>query len=312
MRETMWAQPDLLAIVLAEEAPARTAADRLRGRRVFLVGTGTSWHAAGIGAEWFRAAGVDAVAVQAADAATGGPAPGPGDGLVLLSHRGTKRYTGQVLDAARRAGAEIVLVSGRQNPEADLRTSDPEQSAAFTASHLAAMARLAQMARTLGAELGPLQKVPETVSSILSGPWQTIAPPKRLLQFTGAGINAWTAAEAALKVRETAYVAADGLSVEQLLHGPSVALGPDDTLVAFDGGGALSERLTELAGLVGAFGAGVHVIRRDELGELLSPFALTAAAQRIALEAAEQLGTDPDSFGRDLPGRAEAIANVEL
>jgi len=308
----MWAQPDLLAIVLAEKAPAEAAAERLRGRRLHLVGTGTSWHAAGIGAEWFRQAGIDARAVQAADAATAGPAPGPQDGLVLLSHRGTKRYTGRVLEAARAAGAEVVLISGRQNAEADLHTSDPEQSAAFTASHLAALARLAQMAGALGAELGPLNRVPDAVFRVLEGPWEPVQPPRRLLQFTGAGINAWTAEEAALKVRETAYVAADGLPVEQLLHGPSVALGEDDALVAFDGGGPLRQRLQEVVDLVGSYGARTQVIRDGGLGELLSPFALTAAAQRIALEAAEQLGTNPDSFGRDLPGRSESIARVEL
>jgi glucosamine--fructose-6-phosphate aminotransferase (isomerizing) len=31
-------------------------------------------------------------------------------------------------------------------------------------------------------------------------------------------------------------------------------------------------------------------------------FPLTVAVQRIALEAAETLGTNPDSFGRDVPG----------
>jgi hypothetical protein len=34
--------------------------------------------------------------------------------------------------------------------------------------------------------------------------------------------------------------------------------------------------------------------------------------QRIALEMAERLGTNPDSFGRDLPSRAGAMDGVEL
>jgi glucosamine--fructose-6-phosphate aminotransferase (isomerizing) len=34
--------------------------------------------------------------------------------------------------------------------------------------------------------------------------------------------------------------------------------------------------------------------------------------QRIALDLAESLGTNPDSFGRDLPGRAEALGAIEL
>ena len=46
--------------------------------------------------------------------------------------------------------------------------------------------------------------------------------------------------------------------------------------------------------------------------ELLSIFPLTTAVQRIALDLAESLGTNPDSFGRDLPGRAEALGAIEL
>ena len=87
-------------------AVAEAAADRLRGRRILLVGTGTSWHAANIGAWFLRAAGVEAWAVQAADAALHAPAPAPATALILLSHRGTKRYTTAALADARRAGAE--------------------------------------------------------------------------------------------------------------------------------------------------------------------------------------------------------------
>jgi glucosamine--fructose-6-phosphate aminotransferase (isomerizing) len=40
----------------------------------------------------------------------------------------------------------------------------------------------------------------------------------------------------------------------------------------------------------------------DRLGELLSIFPLTAAVQRIALEAAETLGVNADTFGLHRPG----------
>ncbi len=59
-------------------------------------------------------------------------------------------------------------------------------------------------------------------------------------------------------------------------------------------------------------GAVVHRFRRDALGEALSVFPLTTIVQRIALEAAERLGTNPDSFGKDLPGRAEVWAAIPL
>ena len=58
MRETMDSQPALLRDLLADPGPVETAAGRLRGRRVLLSGTGTSWHAANHGAWLLRAAGV--------------------------------------------------------------------------------------------------------------------------------------------------------------------------------------------------------------------------------------------------------------
>jgi glucosamine--fructose-6-phosphate aminotransferase (isomerizing) len=123
-----------------------------------------------------------------------------------------------------------------------------------------------------------------------------VAPPERLLEFTGAGPNQWTAAEGALKVRETCYVATEGLSVEQFLHGPAVALDRRDALVCLDGGGPGAERVSAVAGAAEQAGAAVYLVRELELGEQLSVFPLTVAVQRVALELAETLGTNPDNF----------------
>jgi hypothetical protein len=105
-------------------------------------------------------------------------------------------------------------------------------------------------------------------------------PSARLIEFIGGGINQWTAAEGALKIREAAYVASEGLAVEQFLHGPSVALGPDDRLVCLDGGGAWSARIAEVAQAAEQAGVPVTRVADDRLGELLSIFPLTVAVQR--------------------------------
>lgn len=312
VRESMSSQPAALQRVLEDEAPVARAAERLRGRRVLLVGTGTSYHAAGQGASLLRLAGVDAWPVMAADAAASDPAPGAGDALVLLSHRGTKRYTTEVLQRARSGGVSTVLISRTGNPDADLDTVPEESSSAFTASHLCALLRLAQLARELGASLDGLTDVPAAVAAELDAGPAGVEPPARLLDFVGTGINAWTATEGALKTRETSYLACAGWSSEQFLHGPSVALGGGDAVVGLDGGGAAGSRLDEVLDVVGAQGATVHRFRRSGLGEALSVFALTTVVQKIAVEAAERLGTNPDSFGKDLPGRREAWEKVRL
>jgi glucosamine--fructose-6-phosphate aminotransferase (isomerizing) len=312
MRETMWRQPADLRRVLGDSGPAERAAERIAGRRVFLSGTGTSWHAANHGAALLRGAGAEAWAVQADESVLHGPAAGAGDALLLLSHRGTKHYTSEALRRARAAGATTVQISSVGAPGADIETCEPERSAAFTSSHLCALLRLAQIASALGADLGALDDVPEAVAAELADAATDVPPPARLLQFVGSGTAAWAAAEGALKIRETAYVAAAGYSMEYLLHGPSVALGSEDALVVLDGGGPGSERLAVVAETCAGHGTRVHRFRRDGLGEPLSVFPLTTIAQRIALDAAERLGTNPDSFGRDLPGRAEVWAAVAL
>jgi glucosamine--fructose-6-phosphate aminotransferase (isomerizing) len=308
----MEGQPALLRELLADVDAAEAAAERLRGRRVWLCGTGTSWHAANHGMWLLRAAGVDAHATQAADAVQGLPLAGENDGVVLLSHTGAKRDANTVLERARETGMPCVVIGARGRDGIDLSTSERERSSAYTASHLGALARLAQIATALGAELGDLDSVPDAVLAQLDGPGPGVAPPERLLEYVGAGANQWTAAEGALKVRETARVAAEGLSAEQLLHGPLVALGERDALVVLDGGGPAAERLADVARLAEHDGARVHRIFAPELGEPLSVFPLTVAVQRIALEAAGTLGTDPDAFGYDVPGRKETWEAVGL
>jgi glucosamine--fructose-6-phosphate aminotransferase (isomerizing) len=145
--------------------------------------------------------------------------------------------------------------------------------------------------------------VPAAVAAAIAADAPAADPPARLLQFIGGGNNQWTAAEGALKIRETAYVAAQGLALEQFLHGPSVALREHDRLVCLDGGGVWAARAAEIARAAERSGVPVTRLEATGLGETLSIFPLTVAVQRIALDAADALGTNADSFGRDVPGR---------
>lgn len=266
--------------------------ERVRGRRIFVVGTGTSFHAANQGAYLLRLAGADAIAVSAADSALWGPAPARGDALVLLSHRGTKRYTSQVLARARENDVRVVSIGGFGSG-AELETVAQELSGTFTASHLGALMRLAQLARALGAELD-LEAVPAAVAATLAAPSPGVELPRRGIDFVGAGPNQWTAAEGALKVREAAHLFTSSFAVEQLLHGPGFALEALDSLVCLDGGEPGSERLAELSAAIESRGARVNRFAATELGEPLSIFPLTVVVQRIALDFATRLGTDPD------------------
>ena len=312
MRATIWRQPEDLRTLLDDVAPVESQAERLSGRRLVVVGTGTSWHAANHAVWLFREAGVEARAVQAMDAAQYGLPLGEEDAVLVMSHRNTKRFSTEVLQRERGAGSvPVVVIGGRGSPGVDIETVEQERCAAFTASHLGALIRLAQLAVALGASLEGLDRVPDAVEAALERDLG-IEPPLRLLEFTGAGPNQWTAAEGALKVRETSRVATEGLSVEQFFHGPSVAVAERDALVCLDGGGPGQERLLAVAGAAGQCGARVHVLSETTLPEPLSIFPLTVLVQRIALELAEQVGSDPDVFGYDVPGREEAWTALTL
>lgn len=314
MRQTMDRQAQALAGILNDDASVMAVAERLRGRRVLVIGTGTSWHAANQAAALLRAAGLEASTAQSADAAIDGPLPGEHGALLAFTHTGAKRYTAQALQRARYHGAEVIQISGVGVEGADLITVEQERSAAYTASHLGALLRAAQLARALGADFPRLDEIPSAVDRAYReehGEQQAAPPPMRLMEFIGGGINQWTAAEGALKIREAAYVGSEGLGVEQFLHGPSVALGQHDRLVCLDGGGIWSARIAEVAQAAEDSGTPVTRVVLDRLGELLSIFPLTVAVQRIALEAAETLSVNPDTFGLDLPGR-EAWNRIEL
>ena len=305
MRKTMESQPEQLERLLADPAPAEAAAARLAGRRLLLIGIGTSWHAAHHGAWMLREAGVEAEAVHAADAAPYERPIDAGEGVIVLSHTGSTGYSMQMLERAREAGAETLHVSGVGNG-GQLETVDAEASYAYTASHTGALLRLAQVATALGAQLGPLDAVPERVAAVLDRPGPLIEVPDRLVELIGAGPNAWTAQEGALKIREASYVAAEGLSSEQFFHGPSVALDEQDTLVVLDGGGPAADRTEAIAGAVEATGARVVRFSERELGEALSVFPLTVVVQRIAAELAEARGVSPDRFRFEEDARREA------
>jgi glucosamine--fructose-6-phosphate aminotransferase (isomerizing) len=304
MAAAIAAQPVEFERLLRERDPVERCAAQVGGRRRFvLAGTGTSWHAAEQGAWFLRRAGLDASARQSADLALDAPDLGADDVLIALTHTGSKRFTPQLIERARTADTAVLQVSARGVEGADLETVERERSSAYTVSHTAALLRLAQLAAALGAELGELDAVPAAAREVLGKPL-AVPPPRRVLEFVGGGVNQWTAAEGALKIREAAYVAAQGLAVEQFLHGPSIALQPQDALVCLDGGGPWSDRLSAVAKAAELAGVPTFRVRETGLGEALSIFPLTVAVQRIALQAAEALGTNPDSFGRDVPARA--------
>jgi len=293
-------QPEQLEAMLAEPIPA-SAVERLRGvNRIWLVGTGTSQHAAELGAAMLSEAGRAAHATSSMSFANRPPFA-EGDGVILISHNaGTETaFAGAVWTMAMRAGLPVVPITRRGGSLPDaIETVEKETSHTYTASYTAALVQLARLAYELRAGVFTpevLVRVPGAVRAAIAEPGtEAIARPERLLVLTGEGPASVTAREGALKVREASRSTAEGYDVEYLLHGHAVPLNASDhlvTLVPPD-----TQGLT--AGVeVAARAAGIPVTRVEEGADLPSPLEqipLTVRLQILALRFALERGQNPD------------------
>ena len=346
MYQTMHRQPEELSRLdeIGWE-PARQAADRLANApRVFLVGIGTSYHAAQVGAWLLRAAGSDARAVLSFDLALFAEAAalGPDDAVIVMAHTGVKRYSAEALARASASGATVLSVGSLTAEHAGsqlvLRTVEREKSAAYTASHTTAMAVVAQVATELGerrrrpAVAGfreALQRLPDWVAGVLArqDEIQPVAREATLrrVYVAGAGPNAATATEAVIKVREAAQGHIDGLAIEQFLHGPMVAVNAGDLAVLVNVPWAAVARVTEIAGALDHMGVQLWLVgqrvaatpratvfRLPETPELLSPLLAVVPMQILAYQMAVVKGLNPDTFRRDDPTYKAAFGLLKL
>ena len=292
------AQPEELRRIAGLDLPA--GAKRLAaGERVWLVGTGTSLHAAELGAAMFARAGVDARYGSSMDFARWAPLRA-GDSVVVITHTGETAYARASRKRALDAGAQTLSITGDGVgwPEA-IETGAKESSHTYTRSYTAVLALLALIAGELGAEgLGPdaVVAAADATEAALAEPGIDGVPePARLLVVTGSGPGAVTAREGALKLREAARLAAEGYDAEFLLHGSAVPLGPDDALVVL---GAARDRDDFLGQLASAARAeGVPTVELDQpqpADELMAQIPLTARLQLLASRRADAGGHDPD------------------
>ena len=227
------AQPDELRRLAGLDVRPHTK--RLAaGERVWVVGTGSSWHAADLGAAMFARAGIDARAAASNDFALRAPLRA-GDGVIVLSHTGSTAYARASRQRALDIGAQTVSITGDGVgwPEA-IETGPKERAETYTRSYTGALAVLALLAGELGAEgLGP-EAVVAAADATETGLGAPVELPddRRLIVLAGLGPSAVTAREGALKLREAARLPAEGFDAEYLLHGNAVPLIDRDVLIA--------------------------------------------------------------------------------
>jgi glucosamine--fructose-6-phosphate aminotransferase (isomerizing) len=296
-------QPDELERVLTDpriKQQVHLAAEGLhRSRRIWIVGTGTSQHAALLGAIMLQDAGRSAHAVSSMQFVRNAPIVGPHDAVVVITHTGETAYALAARALAFSAGLHTITICRRGLLMGDvIETVERETSETYTVSYTAALLVLGMVAAQMGAESisqDKLALVPGSVRNAIEAPGVEAVPvPERSLVIAGAGHAAITAREGALKVREAARLVAEGYDVEQLLHGAAVPLGDQDHLLALtspDQDGFVDAVATT------AQTAGIGVTRLEEHAPLpatLAQIPLTARLQLLALRFALTRGQDPD------------------
>ncbi|HLJ61165.1 MAG TPA: SIS domain-containing protein [bacterium] len=350
MYDAIQGQPDAFSRVSDRtEAATEAFVERLAScARLFLVGIGTSYHAAQIG-EYLVGAyggGLPVRAVHAFDFALYGPALARDDAVLGISHRGTKRYTAASLARAAEAGCFTMLITGEDGPtgaahaDVTLHTVPQERSSAHTISYIGAVSTLATVADQLGGRrtgrrpLGSAflrTDVPEALRTAL-GTEPSVAVEararvgRRRIWLAGGGPGAVTAQEAALKIKETSYLQAEGMSVEAMLHGPFQCAEPEDLFVLIAPQGPAQTRVADLAAAVGAIGAGLFVVGDGSVEpppgagvctvprvpEPLAALTCVVPLQLFAYHLAMARGTNPDGFRLQDARFAQAYARVTL
>ncbi len=329
--EQIAAQPAAVEALLRVEVPALDPA-----RPIVLTGIGTSLHACRVAASWatmLTGGRIRPVAVEAHELALQRSITAA-DQIVVVTHRGTKRYPNEVLRQGRSLAATTIAITGHGAPEPDtdfvLRTCDDETSSTHTVSYVAALTMLGRLLSAIdgvdedGALSAALRAVPEAQRRTLAGPAPDLVA-RRLaahspLLITGSGLDAITADEAALKYKEGTYRWAEGMSVEVALHGTPAAFASPMAAIcvrpAHDDGG----RTSELARLLAAVGVAVvgagdgpdDDLRFAPVPVLARPLVAIVALQRLVASVARLVGSSPETTRADEEPWASAIGEIEL
>jgi len=316
------APQELARLLKTAKDPVRKAVRDLAGRRLWLLGSGTSLHAALAAEQLFRPEGLpEARALGTFEFTRYTPPLRSTDAVLLVTHSGGKHLTREAARLARSACAKLIAVTGigARFEEADhvLETVPQERSQAHTVSLLGAMTVLGLAVLELGRLVGrpeppwagDVERTPDLLQGILDREEMVRraaeeAVGARQVFFVGGG-PAWPCAlEGALKVQEMAHRPALTVELEAALHGPLVSLEPGDRVVLLAPAGAGSSRAQDLARAVREIGAGVWTVGPDgfDLGpahELWAPVPCAAALQLFALRLGLLRGSSPDTNRRD-------------
>lgn len=225
-------------------------------RRVVIVGCGTSLHAGMVGKCLFeKLADIPTAPEQAAEFRYSNPIVGPNDWVMALSQSGE---TADTLAAVRESIRKGALVSGlcnvvgstiaREAGRGVYLHAGPEISVASTKAFTAQVTALLMMALKLGRTrrlsfedgdrlVKEISRLPELVGKVLKENDAIAKVAEKYAKandmfFIARGMLYPVALEGALKIKEVAYVHAEGYQAAELKHGPIALLSEMTPVVA--------------------------------------------------------------------------------
>ena len=288
---------------------------------VATVARGSSDHAASYGAFLFGAVnGMATASIPPSLTSRYGVQLALGRAFVLaVSQSGASPDLLKTVEMANRAGAfTLGLVNADDTPldhvvDAALsQGAGPELSVAATKSFICSAAAIAALAARLTddtALLNALRQLPERLENALNTDWRfgvdVLAAVESGTFVVGRGPALGMAHEAALKLKETAAIAAQGWSAAEVRHGPRAALDGRMPVIAFaldDPGGEDARQFSAEMQASGSpcltighrSGTGIHLPLPPPLHPWLDPIVAIAAFYLMAEAVARAKGFDPD------------------
>ncbi|MEU5211019.1 SIS domain-containing protein [Streptomyces sp. NPDC020742] len=279
MEQELQSQPE----TWAEAARIGSAGGPLpsAGRRVAVIGCGTSWFMAQSYAALREAAGLGVTDPFAASEAFLGRDRGY-DAVVAITRSGTTTEVLRVLDAVKGRIPTVTIIGDPDTPAVAL--SDETVTLPFADEQSVVQTRFATTALTLlRAHLG------QDVSSAIADAKEALTAPleqewvdAEQFTFLGTGWTYGLANEAALKMREASQSWTESYPAMEYRHGPIAIAAPGRVTWLF------GEAPDGLESDVLRTGARFVCHARDPLADLV-------LVQRVALERARARGLDPDN-----------------
>jgi len=354
--QSIHAQPEAIRSLLQDwNGPEQAAQQMAQARRILLAGIGTSFHAATVGEYILRAAGAEAWAVRSFEFVQYPRPLYQGDVVIVISHRGNKQQGNLALQRAKEEKVPVIGITGKHSKmsgaDITLETVEQDPSSTHSISYTATLTRLAQIAIQLARLNGKAQQarrleeglsqIPTLIEHSLAQETavqkiaQEAVQQRRRIYFVGAGPNAITASEGALKAKEAAYVTTEGFELEQAIHGPQVAFEAEDLLIPINVKGPAQTRMADLLQALNEIGSRVWLIgdAPDErtttlfehegwsnfplsigidFPEELTPLLTVVPAQLLANFLASERGSDADAFRLDHEAYKRAMAHIRL